>query len=220
MKRNYLDLLDQIRSIAQLGLNYTKDPYDQERYKKLLGLASESYSEITGLPAKEIGERFSKELGYITPKIGVQGALIDPAGKILLERRMDDSLWGLPSGWVEAGETPEMALVREFREETNLEIEPVTILGFYTRLPGEYYQPHTSVHILYFCHYISGVLKKSHESLEMEYCDPSSIEDWHKDHRQQAEKAIQYKLAGERGDYLQYSAISLSGFPPNANPFL
>jgi ADP-ribose pyrophosphatase YjhB (NUDIX family) len=193
MQKNYLDLLDQLRSIAQLGLNYSKDPYDLERYHRLMALACAEYSELTGLEPDSIRERFSRELGYITPKLGVQGALFDAEGKLLLEQRKDDSLWGLPSGWVEAGEGPETALVREFREEAALEVEPVKMLGFYTRLPGEYRQPHSSVHVLYLCRYISGSLRKSHESLDMVYKDPAAIRHWHKDHRVQAEVALQYR---------------------------
>ena len=191
-KENYLDLLDELRSIAQLGINYAKDPFDLERYHKLMQLAVGSYSEITELPSDEIKERFKKELGYITPKIGVNGALFNGNGEILLEQRSDDNLWGIPSGWVDVGESPETALKREFMEEANLVIEPLEIIKFYTRLPGEYLQPHTSVHILYHCKYISGDLKRSHESLEMSFVDHETITDWHKDHKQQARDAISY----------------------------
>lgn len=193
MKKNYLDLLDQLRSIAQLGINYSKDPYDLERYHRLMGLACSEYSEVTGLEPASIRERFSRELGYITPKLGVQGALFDADGKLLLEQRKDDALWGLPSGWVEAGEGPETALTREFQEEAGLRVEPVKVIGFYTRLPGEYQQPHSSVHILYLCGYLGGSLRKSHESLDMTYTDPAAIRHWHKDHRVQAEAALQYR---------------------------
>lgn len=190
MKANYLDLLDQIRAIAQLGLNYSKDPFDVDRYRRLLELAAGAYSDITGLEPPLIRDRFSRELGYITPKVGVQGALFDAGGRILLEQRRDDALWGLPSGWVETGETPADALVREFREETGLEIEPVSMIGLYTRLPGQYAQPHTSIHLLYLCRCKGGTLRISHESLAMEYHDPADILHWHKDHREQAEYAI------------------------------
>ena len=148
--------------------------------------------EITGLPSEEIRERFNKELGYITPKIGVNGALFNQAGQILLERRSDDQLWGLPSGWVDVGEGPETALKREFMEEASLVIEPVDIIKFYTRLPGEFDQPHTSVHILYYCKYISGQIKKSHESIELSFMDYKTITNWHKDHEHQAREATLY----------------------------
>ena len=42
--KNYLDLLDELRAIAQLGINYSKDPFDLERYNKLLQLATAGYA--------------------------------------------------------------------------------------------------------------------------------------------------------------------------------
>jgi ADP-ribose pyrophosphatase YjhB (NUDIX family) len=182
MNKNYLDLLDELRSIAQLGLNYSTNFYDLENYNKLLQLAADSYAEFTGLPSDEIKERFSKELGYITPKVGVNGILIDQQGRVLLEHRADDQLWGVPGGWVDIGESPDTAIRREFMEEANLVIEPIEIIKYYSRLPGEFDQPHTSVHLVYYCRYISGELINSHESLELTYSDHTTVKDWHKDH--------------------------------------
>ncbi|HEY9001369.1 MAG TPA: NUDIX hydrolase N-terminal domain-containing protein [Mucilaginibacter sp.] len=167
MEGNYLNLLDELRAIAQIGINYSKNPHDLHNYERLLGLAADEYAAFTGLPSPEIMERFRKELGYVTPKIGVNGVLFNSEGKIFLEQRSDDHLWGIPGGWVDVGESPETALKREFVEEANFVIEPVDIIKFHTRLPGEFNQPHTSVHIYYYCRYISGELKTSHESHEV-----------------------------------------------------
>ena len=49
MKKNYLDLLDAVRQIAQLGLNYSKDPYDLERYRRLMELAAGAYTPSPGM---------------------------------------------------------------------------------------------------------------------------------------------------------------------------
>lgn len=205
---NLLGLLEEITAIAQLGINYSKDPYDQGRYKRLLELAAGEYAAFTGFPADNIRQRFTRELGYITPKIGVQGALFNAQGQILLEQRVDDALWGLPAGWVEAGERPETAIAREFSEETGFIVEPIAILGFNSRLPGDFGQPHTSVHILYLCKYLGGQLQISHESLQMTFSDPSTIQDWHMDHGSQAEKAMQF-----------WTAMGTS-LPVVTNPFL
>jgi mutator protein MutT len=182
MPKNYLNMLDEVRAIAQTGLNFVKSPYDFAQYTRLLELASEQYAEITGLSTPAIVERFGRELGYITPKVGVQCALFDETGKILLEHRADDQLWGLPGGWVDTGETPETAIVREMQEEAALIVAVDRLAGFYTRLPGEYAQPHTSVHIVYLCRYISGSITLSHESLAIGFYDPETITNWHKDH--------------------------------------
>lgn len=192
MKKNYLDFLDELRSRAQLGINYSKNPYDLENYNALLQLAADGYSEITGLSSEEIKECFKQELGYITPKIGVNGVLFNKEGQLLLEHRRDDLLWGLPGGWVDVCEGPEDAIKREFMEEANLVVEPVEIIKFITRLPGDFNQPHTTVHILYLCKYVSGDIKPSHESLELKYLDNKTVNEWHKDHGVWAEEAVKY----------------------------
>ena len=183
-------MLDEVRAIAQTGLNYVKNPYDEAQYSRLLELASAQYAEIADLPTQTIIDRFRKDLGYITPKVGVQCILFNNAGQLLLEHRHDDNLWGLPGGWVDTGETPEMAIVREMKEEADLEVVVEQLAGFYTRLPGEWDQPHTSVHIAYLCKYISGTILISHESLEIAYYDPAEITNWHKDHGIIAEDAV------------------------------
>ena len=62
------------------------------------------------------------------PVVPCVGAVIhDPAGRLLLIRRGHDphrGLWSLPGGRIEAGESPEQAVVREVREETGLEVVP------------------------------------------------------------------------------------------------
>jgi 8-oxo-dGTP diphosphatase len=56
----------------------------------------------------------------------VAAALIDDAGRVLVQQRPADKahagLWEFPGGKVERGETPEAALVRELREELDLEV--------------------------------------------------------------------------------------------------
>lgn len=55
-------------------------------------------------------------------------ALIDSAGRVLITQRPAHKelggLWEFPGGKVEPGEAPEAALVRELREELELNVEP------------------------------------------------------------------------------------------------
>ncbi len=65
-------------------------------------------------------------------------ALYHPDGTVLLQQRPEgkpmDGLWEFPGGKVQAGETPEQALVRELREELAIEVMPshLTPLSFVT----------------------------------------------------------------------------------------
>jgi 8-oxo-dGTP diphosphatase len=53
------------------------------------------------------------------------GALVDDDGRVLIARRPEGKamagLWEFPGGKVQAGETPEAALIRELREELGID---------------------------------------------------------------------------------------------------
>ena len=55
-------------------------------------------------------------------------ALVDPDGRILLAQRPKgkamEGLWEFPGGKVDPGERPEAALIRELREELEVETKP------------------------------------------------------------------------------------------------
>src|SRR5438045_8375170 len=62
---------------------------------------------------------------------GVSAIILTPEG-LLLQRRSDNGLWGLPGGGVEPGESVSEAIVREVREETGLEVAPGRLVGVYS----------------------------------------------------------------------------------------
>lgn len=52
-------------------------------------------------------------------------------GMILLQKRADTGVWGYPGGYMEVGETPEESAKREFREETGLIANKLTLYGVF-----------------------------------------------------------------------------------------
>ncbi len=44
-------------------------------------------------------------------------------GKVLLQRKRNETIWALPGGRLETGETVEVALIREFREELGWDVQ-------------------------------------------------------------------------------------------------
>ena len=63
-------------------------------------------------------------------------------GVVLIERRNEPFGWALPGGFVDYGESLEVAAVREAHEETSLEISDLRLMGCYSD-PGRDQRMHT-----------------------------------------------------------------------------
>lgn len=63
---------------------------------------------------------------------GVAIIIFNDKNQVLLQKRADVGLWGIPSGHVEPGETVTNAAIREIFEETGLHIEVVRLIGVYS----------------------------------------------------------------------------------------
>lgn len=62
-----------------------------------------------------------------SPLVVVAAALVDRDGRLLVQQRPEGTpmagLWEFPGGKLEAGETPEQALIRELAEELAIDVE-------------------------------------------------------------------------------------------------
>ena len=100
------------------------------------------------------------------------GCVFNDSGEVLLQRRGDSGMWGFPGGAVEIGETPEMAAIREVKEETGLDVEVGELIGIYTDFDvrcqnGDKYQ---SIAIAYELTVVGGVLFcDEKETLELKF---------------------------------------------------
>ena len=69
--------------------------------------------------------------------LGVRGIARDGEGRVCLVRHTYVTGWHLPGGGVERGETAHDAMVREFREEAEIQAEgPLRLLGFFHNEAG------------------------------------------------------------------------------------
>ncbi|MBX3054162.1 MAG: NUDIX hydrolase N-terminal domain-containing protein [Caldilineaceae bacterium] len=186
---NLLPLLDELRTIARNGLTYAQNEYDRERYARLLELTSQQYADFLDLPTGLVKERLQAESGYITPKVGADAAIFDDEGRILLHLRADDQRWCLPCGWLEPNESPEEAVVRETWEETGLHVEPVELVGVFTRRPNPDWGLFTMVAVCFLCRVRGGELTLSHEGLDLAYWELDEVADWHGTHETYARAA-------------------------------
>ena len=201
MAKNLLMFLNEIRAIALNGLHYSENPHDRERYNRLLELSSQRYAQLTGTTHAWVKERFLEEVGYATPKVGVDAAVFEPDGKMLLVKRRDDGCWCLPCGWAEVGESAYTAIAREVLEETGITVNVESVIDVFSRVAGTFQQIFSSYHILFYCEAVSGIAESSTESAVSGYYHYATVEPWHKDHLERAKVAHQFwaeKVASRR----------------------
>ncbi|RLG61733.1 NUDIX hydrolase [Candidatus Geothermarchaeota archaeon] len=106
-----------------------------------------------------------------SPIVAVAALIINDEGEILLIKRGAEpgkGLWSIPGGAVELGENLHDALVREVKEETGLDIEPLSFLDVYEVLDydDEGRLKYHYVIIDYLARLKRGVLKPSTDALD------------------------------------------------------
>lgn len=100
------------------------------------------------------------------------GCIFNAQGEVLLQKRADSNQWGFPGGAIEIGETPQMAAVREVKEETGLDVEAGKLIGIYTDCDMKYPNGDQaqSICIAFEMKVIGGeLLCDQEESLELRY---------------------------------------------------
>lgn len=186
-----LELLDELRVIAQNGIEYSDGPqsaYDRERYERVLELVTDYYGRALDAPPTAVRESLRGEVGHVSAKVGAVGAVFDDEGNVLTMERAGNGRWALPGGYVDPNESSEEAVVREIREETGLDVEPVELVDVYSLAPGEEGNPHSIVNVVYRCRVRGGELRLSHEGTDLTYRDPKRLpaDAWHEQNRRYA----------------------------------
>lgn len=167
---------------------YSKNEIRNLKYNELVKL-------INNLTTDEIIE-LSNKIGYpvftrlcmgaikhkfVLLQDGAVAIIVNERGQILLQSRADRSKWGLPGGCQELGERFEDTIIREIKEETNLNVreEDLELIGIVSGNSRKNKYPNGDVVInntvLYYVKKYNGELKWDNESKEMKFFDLDNL---------------------------------------------
>ena len=94
----------------------------------------------------------------------------DGQGRILLQKRADDGKWGFIGGAIEPDESAEDAARREVREELNLEMDELRLLGVYSGPAYHHVYPNgdetSCIDIVYICGRCRGDMRLQQEEVQ------------------------------------------------------
>jgi len=113
------------------------------------------------------------------PYLAVSAAIFRD-GRVLIVRRARPPARGvytLPGGGVELGETLEEAVVREVREETSLDVEPVALAGYRQAIArdGEGRIERHFVILPFAARWLGGDISLNEELAEAHWLEPSAL---------------------------------------------
>ena len=112
---------------------------------------------------------------------GASAIILNNKNQILLQKRVDNDKWGLPGGCQEIGERFEETIIREIKEETNLEVKEedlklITVVSGQTR-KRQYPNGDTVFNnsVLFVVNKYTGKLKCNEESKILKFMDINDL---------------------------------------------
>lgn len=159
----------ELRAIAQIGLTFSKDPFDRQRFERIRELAATLVAEGTRTDPVDVLGLFGRDAGYATPKVDVRGAAFSD-GRVLLVREVSDGRWTLPGGWADVNQTPQECVVREMKEESGFESRVLKLAAVHDYRKRNPPRNVDSIYKLFFiCELTGGAARASEETSEVAF---------------------------------------------------
>ena len=102
-------------------------------------------------------------------QVGASVIVEDRQGRILLEKRTDNGLWGYAGGGTELDERVEDAAKRELLEETGLTANSMTLFGVFSGPETHYVYPNgdevSNVDVVFLCRNWTGTIRPQEEEV-------------------------------------------------------
>ena len=178
---NSKEILEKIRKLS----NEEKRKINYDKLKEIMEqMTADEIIELSNIIGYPVFTRLC--MGVLQHKFvllqdGAAAIIINNEGKILLQSRADRDLWGLPGGCQELGESFKDTIIREVKEETNLDVEEkdIKLIDIVSGKTRRNCYPNGDVVInntaLYFIEHYTGELKWNEESKEMKFFDLNNL---------------------------------------------
>lgn len=188
------DEIKRLRAIAETGLLYNNNEFDKERYEEIREISFRMLGEISKNPVDSLKAAFPPASDYPTAKVDIRGMLLSPDKKILLVRESADGKWSLPGGWADIGYSPKEVIVKEFKEETGIDITVTSLLAvFDKRLHVHPPQPFYVYKMVFYCNADLLEINKGFDVLDVGFFDINDLPALSEDRILQSQVELLYK---------------------------
>ena len=136
----------------------------------------EILSKYTTVDKNIIKLDFANDSGYATPKVDVRGVIFNEHNQLLLVKEKEDAEWALPGGWGDIGYSPSEVAVKEIKEESGLEVEPLQLLAILDKSKHNHPpEQHYVYKIFIECKIVSGKLETGIETSDVGFFDMNNL---------------------------------------------
>ncbi|MFI3243155.1 MAG: NUDIX hydrolase [Akkermansia sp.] len=167
-KEPWLQWAIELQSIAQIGLSYSKDVFDAERYERIREIAAEIIALQSDIPVEKVQHLFCNETGYQTPKLDTRAAIFQDGKILLVEEKCGK--WSLPGGWVDVHLSIKENTIKEVKEESGLDVCVERLIAVQDR--AKHNLPHYAYGICKIfvqCKPLSGAFQENNETNQRRY---------------------------------------------------
>ena len=172
----FFEQLKRLKAIADTGLLYSKNDYDRERYLELQEMSVRLLSELSGHAVEALKVSFPLLPHYPTAKVDIRGFVLSPENKVLLVKESMDGKWSLPGGWADIGYSPKETIIKEFKEETGLDVTVKALVAIFDkRLHAHPPQPFYVYKLVYYCVPNTLQINKGFDVLDVQYFDVDNL---------------------------------------------
>ncbi len=172
----FLNVIKRLKSIADTGLLYSKNEYDKERYRELQEISFNLLNKFSEICIENLKFMLPQVKDYPTAKVDIRGLAVSEDAKILLVKESVDGKWSLPGGWGDIGYSPKETIIKEFKEETGLDVIAERLLAvFDKKMHPHPPQPFYVYKMVFYCKIISAEITKGFDVLDVQYFNLSSI---------------------------------------------
>jgi len=202
---DFLHEIKRIKAVADTGLLYSKNEYDKERYLELREISFKLLEQFSGLSTGELKFILPATKDYPTAKVDIRGLAISDDNKILLVKESVDGKWSLPGGWGDIGYSPKETIIKEFKEETGLQVTPERLLAvFDKKMHAHPPEPFYVYKMVFWCRIVSGEITKGFDVLDVQYFEIDDLPELSEDRilKRQVELLFGKVMSGDREVYV------------------
>jgi ADP-ribose pyrophosphatase YjhB (NUDIX family) len=165
----------ELKAIAQIGLTFSQDAFDRQRYERIQELSAALIAKGSDGDAGTLLDLFRLDRGYATPKVDVRGAAFRE-GRVLMVREVSDGGWTLPGGWADVNQTAAECVIREISEESGFQARALKLAAVHDYRKRNRLHHIDSIYKMFFiCELVGGSARPSHETSDVGFFSRSEL---------------------------------------------